>query len=276
MNYVSVVLRLILSFFDKVIIDKSRYTFLEKQDKLAEAYLRWNSAPLPSSFIDGIINKVANGSVYSQLQQDCIASLLHSKTKEYEPFFVEVGASDGVTFSNTKFLQDLGWRGCLIEPAPTSFAKLLQNRAGENMSLFNSIVWSNDDEEIKFFEVTEGLEYSTISSLRNFDKLSQARVKGKEIIGRSKTLNSILTQCKAPKKMGFLSIDTEGSELEVLNGLNLKQWRFLFVAVEHNFNLNRDKIKSYLESNGYVCVLSEISEFDGWFVTQEQRHLFKV
>ena len=38
--------------------------------------------------------------------------------------FLDIGANDGVTFSNTKMLAERGWKGVLVEPSPKAYAKL--------------------------------------------------------------------------------------------------------------------------------------------------------
>ena len=58
---------------------------------------------------------------YSQLGQDCLAYILFNG--KLEGSFVEIGAADGVTLSNTFMLEKfLNWRGLCIEPGPQVFS----------------------------------------------------------------------------------------------------------------------------------------------------------
>ena len=69
----------------------------------------------------------------SQQGQDAwVASLFSNPQYPLSPrrqrTFVELGANDGVTFSNSYLLERChGWRGVCIEPTPSAFAKLLQS-----------------------------------------------------------------------------------------------------------------------------------------------------
>ena len=56
---------------------------------------------------------------YSQCGQDKWAYENLFKNKN-DGFFIEIGADDGIHFSNTKFFEDLGWNGICIEPSPYS------------------------------------------------------------------------------------------------------------------------------------------------------------
>ena len=67
--------------------------------------------------------------------------------------------------------------------------------------------------------------------------------------------------------MDYLSIDTECSELAILQSLDFDKWSFRIITVEHNFSAKtRDSIHALLTSRGYQRALSEISLFDDWYV----------
>jgi hypothetical protein len=63
---------------------------------------------------------------YSQIEQD--KQFLTHRGNTDKGFYVEIGANDGVTFSNTKTLEDLGWDGICVECNPQAFEKLDENR----------------------------------------------------------------------------------------------------------------------------------------------------
>ena len=68
----------------------------------------------------------------------------------------------------------------------------------------------------------------------------------------SETLNNILIKYNAPNNIDFLSLDTEGSELEILKGVDLNKYKFGFIALEHNnVEPRRSEMRKYLESFGY-------------------------
>ena len=70
-----------------------------------------------------------------------------------------------------------------------------------------------------------------------------------------KTINftEMLDDAQAPQFMEFLSLDTEGSEYDILNGLDHSKYRFGYISVEHNYKEpTRTKIKELLVSKGYT------------------------
>ena len=80
------------------------------------------------------------------------------------------------------------------------------------------------------------------------------------------SLTDLLVEHGAPAEMDFLSIDTEGSEFDILSALDHERFRFRVIACEHNHSPMREKLKVLLESNGYRRTLKAISQFDDWYV----------
>jgi hypothetical protein len=78
----------------------------------------------------------------------------------------------------------------------------------------------------------------------------------------------LLKAHNAPKFIEFLSIDTEGSEFEILKDFDFQSYRFGAICVEHNFSDTRERINELLLANGYAQVHSDLSEFDDWYVQE--------
>ena len=76
----------------------------------------------------------------------------------------------------------------------------------------------------------------------------------------------MLKKHNAPKKIDYLSIDTEGSEFEILNSFNFNEYDIKVITCEHNYTSMREKIYSLLSKNGYERKYSEFSMFDDWYV----------
>ena len=70
--------------------------------------------------------------------------------------------------------------------------------------------------------------------------------------------------------MDFLSIDTEGSELAILEAFDFSSFTFGAVFVEHNFTQNRARIHQLLTANGFVRIFSRFSRWDDWYLSQNQ------
>ena len=66
-----------------------------------------------------------------------------------------------------------------------------------------------------------------------------------------------------------MSIDTEGSELDILKSFNFNKRKIKIITIEHNFHKNRNEIFLILSSNGYERVHKDISKFDDWYILNE-------
>ena len=197
----------------------------------------------------------------SQLGQDLVAIGLFGL--EHKGYFVEFGATNGKELSNTWILEkQFGWTGILCEPAKTWHGQLLRNRS----CTIDLRCVSNDSGRIVRFSETKVGELSTISSYTDRDMHANSRARAKEYVVETVSLNDLLTQHDAPRDIDFLSIDTEGSELDILTGFDFSAYSFGLICVEHNYSGQRDGIRSLLNSNGYRQILPEYSFFDDWYI----------
>jgi FkbM family methyltransferase len=180
-------------------------------------------------------------------------------------FFVEFGAFDGITLSNTYMLErQFGWTGILSEPNRTFAPQVLANRS--SCAVDSRCIWSATGEMIPFTETTEQGEFSTVTQFRQSD--SHDRTKAPiEYQVETVSLGDLLIQHNAPVEIDYLSIDTEGSELTILRTLDFRRWRFNVITVEHNWVQSaRDGIHTLLTSQGYTRVLTEFSHRDDWYI----------
>ncbi len=205
------------------------------------------------------------GDSKAQLAQDLfVLSELGQETKHN--YFVEFGATDGLSLSNTWLLErKLGWNGILAEPAKSWQAKLRSNR---NCQIDSRCVSDRTGEVVEFTE-TLSAELSGMSSyLHTDDWAANVRSAGRNLYSvETVSLNDLLAHYEAPKEMGYLSIDTEGSEYIILAGFDFERWKFKVVTVEHNCcEPARSKIRELFLSNGYRQRHAEISKWDDWYV----------
>lgn len=195
----------------------------------------------------------------AQLKQDLFVLLETSFMKN--GFFVEFGATNGVDFNNTWLLEkEYEWNGILVEPAKFFHESLKKNRS---CHIDYGCVWSTSNSFINFFE-DKAPSLSTINKFKNFDshKREQSKIYQIETI----SLSDLLKKYNAPKKIEYLSIDTEGSEFEILNNFNFNKYEFKIITCEHNFNKNREKINNLLSKNGYIRKYVGFSDYDDWYV----------
>jgi FkbM family methyltransferase len=198
----------------------------------------------------------------SQIVQDLF--VLSELNFKKNGFFVEFGATNGLTGSNTFLLEkNFDWNGILAEPAKQWHAELSKNR---HVFIEKDCVWRASNETLIFNEIG-GL--STIDNFSNSDHHSLARTKGHKYKVNTISLIDLLDKYGAPRVIDYLSIDTEGSEFEILSTFNFKKYKFKVITCEHNFTSNREKIFNLLTDKGYVRKYSDVSKFDDWFVLEE-------
>lgn len=176
-------------------------------------------------------------------------------------FFVELGANDGVKQSNSFYFERYrNWHGVLVEPVPQNFLKCKRNRSdGNNIYCAACVSFDYNKEFVRIaysnlMSTAIGLE-SDILSPRAHAELGGNFLAKKETVFEfgavARTLNSLLLDANAPKVIDFLSLDVEGSELEVLKGIDHHVFRFKHILVEcRDFT----KMNEFLESNGYRYV----------------------
>ena len=183
---------------------------------------------------------------YSQSKEDIYLNTHYFKGKK-NGTYVELGAVDGVLYSNTKFFQDtLNWKGILIEPSPSMFSLLKKNRP--NDLVFNEIVSSYTSElEFKVSDEHPAVSTLAISQLKNWGFGST-----KSIYIKPKTLTSIIKSTDI-SYIDLLSLDVEGHEYEVL-----QSWDFsvpIYIILIEQLEENKDKNKlcrEILEKNCYT------------------------
>jgi FkbM family methyltransferase len=195
----------------------------------------------------------------AQLRQDVIA--LNQTAFKRDGFFVEFGATNGVDLSNTWLLEkEFAWTGILAEPARVWQADLARNRTAH---IETDCVWSRSGERLAF---SEALEVSSVTAFGGDDRHSADRASGVRYEVDTISINDLQAKYEAPAVIDFLSIDTEGSENEILSSLDFGRYRFSMLACEHNFTGAREKIHQLLTPLGYQRVLEDISQWDDWYV----------
>jgi FkbM family methyltransferase len=197
----------------------------------------------------------------SQLGQDVFA--LYESGLKKNGFFVEFGATNGVDLSNSYLLEkEFGWSGIVAEPATRWHEELKSNRS---CHIETNCVWRESNKVLTFSETDEG-EFSTIGLFDSAESRKRNRKHGKTYDVSTISLVDLLDKYNAPRIVDFLSIDTEGSEYEILSNCDFKKYQFRVITCEHNFAPQRKSIFSLLTSNGYVRKFEGRSRFDDWYV----------
>jgi len=182
-------------------------------------------------------------------------------------FFVEFGSTNGLTNSNTWLLEkEFEWRGILAEPNPYWHAALSANRAAHIEHL---CVSSKSGETVRFLSNDSiNPELGAIESFAEGDHFADVRRNGDSFDLKTISLNDMLDKYEAPKEIDYVSIDTEGSELDILSTFDFGRRRFSLISVEQNPSTARG-IEALLSKNGYQRAFPQYSQWDGWYLSRQ-------
>jgi FkbM family methyltransferase len=208
---------------------------------------------------------------YSQHGEDYLLDQVFQKDHGY---FVDIGAFDGKYISNSYFFEQLGWKGVCVEPNPDNYARCVQNRP--NTINIHAACTREYVKEVEFYVEPIGL-YSRLS----VD--DEQKVKGKytgknldfsglkKIVVEGLPLTQILQNASAPKFIDWVSIDVEGAELGVLQGLDFNQYSVGIFIIEATPEEDERTINPFMKERGYqfarrilgnviYCKSSEVTE----------------
>ena len=180
-------------------------------------------------------------------------------------YFVEFGATDGVVLSNTWLLEkEFGWQGLCAEPNPEMFERL---RATRGCHVSDACIAGETGKEVEiiFADVYGGFTHYAGSDV-HAEKRAAYRRMGRTARLITVSLNDFLERHGAPREIDYLSIDTEGSEHEILAAFPFEKWRIGLLTVEHNFSPQRAPIRALLERHGYRCIERR---WDDWYVHRD-------
>ena len=184
------------------------------------------------------------GESSAQLNQDVFALLAN----RFQPgYFLEVGANDGTTLSNTLYLErEFGWRGGLIEANPRYEAALRKRRA--------TVLMKGIGERRQTAQFVDAGLYGGLAS--QIDTSHQRYTQSAPRIDvELTTLSEALAELDAPKVIDFLSVDVEGAELSIIQQLVESEYRARCGCIEVNSREHdRNEIKRMLEAHRYRVV----------------------
>jgi len=168
-------------------------------------------------------------------------SLIQVLPDSFEKFYFDIGAHDGRSVSNTYHLDhELGWRGILVEPILHLHftSKKLRN---QRSNIFVNAACVGPDFNFPVIKLiycnlmTIAPEISENSATEWVEGGAEFLPEGEnvtEVWAPALTADNILHSNKAPKNIGILSLDVEGAEVEVLNGLDLNHTHFGIILLE--------------------------------------------
>lgn len=189
------------------------------------------------------------------------------KANHGDGFFVEFGATNGIDGSNTYLLEKrCGWKGILAEPNPVWHKELFENRKA---TIVTDCVYTETGKTVSFVDAPDPC-LSTIQGYGENDEHSKIREQGKTVEVNTISLHDLLAN--APYVIDYMSIDTEGSEFDILNAYFSKNADLHFIkciTIEHNFdNTLRTQVFDLLTKHGYKRKFVELSRWDDFYIKE--------
>ena len=168
-------------------------------------------------------------------------------------FYIECGANDGVDQSNTWYYEKFkNWHGILIEAHPKLFNELKKNRSKNNILVNKFLVAKNFKSLIVNISDNDLMSKFSNSNHKNFST-------------QPITLTEILKNNNSPKIIDLFSLDVEGYEFKVLEGIDFKNYKFKYFLIETN---NFNKLNHYLVTKKYKFI-NKLSHHDYLFAINE-------
>jgi len=196
---------------------------------------------------------------YSQFGEDVF--IAQHFDPEYKGTCINIGATDGINMDNTYHFELHGWKCISVEANPALYEELKKNR----MNAVHCAVGKFDNREVEFNVVTlQGGNQTAISGLELDQRLMQSHAFLNPVVEKVKVqerkLDSIIADFDWVTSIDFISIDTEGTELDVLKGFDIPKWNVKMFCIENNFN--DPEIEQYLALFGYRKIRRhEVNDF---------------
>jgi FkbM family methyltransferase len=189
---------------------------------------------------------------YSQYGEEALLNHFFNNRTGY---FIDIGAADGVTNSNTRNLVLKGWQGLLIEPCRHFFEQLnILYKNNKNVKLFNGAV-SDFDGKTEFYVYESGgdSQISTISIPQKESIEKSVWFNGKftehyEV--EVKSSKFLMKQNMAPTNIEFVDIDAEGSDMTILKAWPWSEYNVELFCIEPS--MGKDVLCSFMGHKGYT------------------------
>jgi Methyltransferase FkbM domain len=205
--------------------------------------------------------------------------------------YFEMGALDGITFSNSYFFNKvLDWKGLLVELSPLSYAKLVLNRPHELATVHAAVCGDDGPRVLHYYDqpwngaVSGVWEFAaesfratwwpgvTLADTTPIDCRPLHDIMDKEIPQTS------LTTADEPRHFyfDFMSLDCEGCEFDALQSIDWTRTAFGIMVVESDRHNERKNIavRSFLEDKGYVFKESRGSLGNNWFYNSQFHSIY--
>ena len=192
----------------------------------------------------------------SQLGQD--QWVIEQTNNKRNGYFVEIGAHDGKTLSNTYLLEkEYGWSGICAECNPDVIPDLIDNR---NCAIETRAVMHKSNITIPFYSHKEETTLSRVAPLGYLENPETQERKIAQYALPVVDINTILERHNAPLDIDYISIDTEGTEMFIVSVFDFRKYNVKYWTIEVNGDQNAiDYLMRFFYYNGYE---SEVRDWD--------------
>ena len=200
-----------------------------------------------------IFNVTEDKPFFAEFQTDKYIRENYFTDYSYKGTMIELGAGPPEFFSMSKHFRDNGWRCICIEPNP----KFVQQHKELGNEIYQ-FACSNYEKKEEIFKIVDssdlfhwdekidGVSLSALDIRQKYDEYDKCPLH--EISVEVKKLNTILNDINV-ENIDFLSVDTEGWELEVMEGFDLDKYNPKIVLLENTEH--DDKYNTYMKKFGY-------------------------
>lgn len=187
---------------------------------------------------------------YSQLDQDIW--ILSKFDSNYKGFFVDIGAFDGTTISNSYLLEQNGWTGVCVEPNVEEFKKLEASRKSNNYNIcISDFNGKCTFREAGFFGAIQAKNYGQTDCF---------------------TLEYFLDSIDSPKIIDYMSIDVEGGEFDIIKNFPFDKYFIKYITIEHNAYGHNFQLKNNIYSilsNFFDLEKENVENFEDWYINKK-------
>lgn len=183
--------------------------------------------------------------MYSQREEEIV---ILDYFKGFTGTLLDLGANNGIIYSNSRALIEQGWKAALVEPCVITFSELVVNNIYHPNTWCRNVAIGTFNGHADFYEsgsLLNGHDHSLVSSLKveETERWKTINAPGQKSVDYKKTKVHVVDwetflRSSRYKQFDFITIDIEGMELEVLRQMDLKALGCKLICVEYN---NKDQ-----------------------------------
>lgn len=167
----------------------------------------------------------------------------------YKGNLLDIGANDGLTFSNSRKLIELEWSGELIEPAEIPYLKLKELYKNNKKIKIHNIAISDLRGEMTFYSSGEHIGKGDTDLLSTLSITDKQKWENTTVYKESKVQSMKWLDFYNWQIYDFINIDAEGYDLSILKQMDLKELQCKCLCIEHNGHQYNDMIRELRKYN---------------------------